>query len=184
MTALVVSVFRINKARAAFVNLGQLWRSSIYRLKTKLDLFNAICKSTLLFGSECWTLMKKSPKKLQVFQQRCLRILKVFYPNLVSNVEILKRAEQKDIVSEIMEKRWRWVVHIQRKDEGHLTKEAFMWEPAGKRKRGRPRLTWKRMMEDDAKRVQEPARASRRLKLLASSICGRVSRPVTSRLSK
>jgi hypothetical protein len=57
----------------------------------------------------------------------------------VSNVEIL-RTDQK----------WRWIGHIERKQGDHLTKEAFRWSRTGKRKRGRPRQTWKRVVEEEA----------------------------------
>jgi hypothetical protein len=121
-------------ARISFINLGQVWRSWIYKLKTKLKLFNAVVKSSLMFGCESWVLTKNSEKKLRVFQQRCLRrILRVFYSNLVRNEDILRRTEQRDIVEEIRERRWRRVGHIQRKTGEHLTKEAFGWETVGKR---------------------------------------------------
>jgi hypothetical protein len=45
------------------------------------------------------------------------------------------------------EKVWRWIGHIERKSGDRLTKEAFRWEAVGKRRRGRPRQTWRRMVE-------------------------------------
>jgi hypothetical protein len=39
---------RIQKARASFANLSQIWKSSVRGKLTKLRLFNAIVKSTLL----------------------------------------------------------------------------------------------------------------------------------------
>ena len=32
--------------------------------------------------------------------------------------------------------------HVQRTEEGRLTKEVMKWRPPGRRKRGRPKLTW------------------------------------------
>jgi hypothetical protein len=143
---------RINKARVAFMNLGRVWRSKLYRKNTKLKLFNAIVKSTLTFGCKCWVLTKKSEKRLRVFHLICLwRLLGIFYPNLVSNAEVLKRSAQRDIVADIVERRWRWIGDIERKSGEHLTKEAFRWEATGKKKRGRPKLTWRRMVEEEAR---------------------------------
>jgi hypothetical protein len=142
---------RVQKAKASFASLSQIWKSSVYGQMTKLRLFNAIVKSTLLWGCESWAMNKKCEKRLQVFQMRCLRrILRIFYPNLVSNVEVLRRAGQRDIILEIVERKWRWIGHIQRKDDPHLTKEAFTWSREGRRKRGRPRTTWKRVTEKEA----------------------------------
>ena len=100
-------------------------------------------KSTLLYGCECWTLTKGSERKLQVFQQKCLRrILKIFYLNLVSNKEVLRRAGQTDILVDIVERKWRWVGHIARRDPQHLTRQALSWQCQGTRRRGRPRQKW------------------------------------------
>jgi hypothetical protein len=52
-------------------------------------------KLNLLYGCEVWALTKKQEKKICTFQQRCLRrILRVFYPNHISNKEILRRTGQ------------------------------------------------------------------------------------------
>jgi hypothetical protein len=32
--------------------------------------------------------------------------------------------------------------HVQRIEEGRLTKEVMKWRPLGRRKRGRPKLSW------------------------------------------
>jgi hypothetical protein len=83
---------RIRKAKAAFAGLNTIWKSKTYKKEPKLRLFNAIVKSTLLFGSECWTMTRKIESKLNIFHHKCLmRILQMFYPNLVTNKEILMR---------------------------------------------------------------------------------------------
>jgi hypothetical protein len=100
----------IQKAIPSFFNLREIWKSGIYRLKSKMKLFSSIVMSTLLYGCECWTLTKASEKKLQVFQQKCLsRVLRIFYPNLVSNKAVLKRAVQDNIMLQIVERKWKWV---------------------------------------------------------------------------
>ena len=35
-----------------------------------------------------------------------------------------------------------WYGHVQRMEEGRLPKEVTKWSPPGRRKRGRPKLTW------------------------------------------
>ena len=41
---------RLSKVRNAFANLRPVWRSSVYSIRTKLNLYNSIVKSILLFG--------------------------------------------------------------------------------------------------------------------------------------
>jgi hypothetical protein len=76
---------RICKARGGFISLKTVWSSGIYNIKTKLQLYNAIVKSNLLYGCE-WL-----ENKLQVFHQKYFRIImRVFYSNLMSNKDILR----------------------------------------------------------------------------------------------
>ena len=36
----------------------------------------------------------------------------------------------------------KWYGHVQRMEEGRLPKKVMKWSPPGRRKRGRPKLTW------------------------------------------
>ena len=39
--------------------------------------------------------------------------------------------------------------YTQKKTEGAVEKQALDWNPQGARRRGRPRITWKRSIEDE-----------------------------------
>ena len=137
---------RLQKARGAFENLRTLWSSREISLSTKLTFFSSIVMSTLLYGCECWTLTGGLEKKIQVFQRKCLRrILGIFYPNRISNVELLRTTRQIDIAVEISDRKWRWIGHVARRDAGHLTRQSFEFAMDGGRRRGRPRETWIRV---------------------------------------
>ena len=47
----------------------------------------------------------------------------------------------------------RWYGHVIRRDDYNILKRAIMMQVNGKRKRGRPKLTWRRLMEENAKKV-------------------------------
>ena len=49
---------RLGKARYAFAKLHNIWNAKQYNLKTKLRLYNSNVKSILLYGSECWRVVK------------------------------------------------------------------------------------------------------------------------------
>ena len=53
----------------------------------------------------------------------------------------------------ITRKRWRWIGHVLRKDANSITKAAIHWTPLGKRKRGRPKTTWRRTVEAELKNM-------------------------------
>ncbi|KAL9972928.1 hypothetical protein ACROYT_G019325 [Oculina patagonica] len=49
----------------------------------------------------------------------------------------------------IMQRRWRWIGHVIRKENESITKTALYWTPEGRRKRGRPKNTWQRTVETE-----------------------------------
>jgi len=46
------------------------------------------------------------------------------------------------LLDNIKTKRLQWYGHVHRMEEGRLPKEVMKWRPPGRRKRGRPKLTW------------------------------------------
>ena len=42
----------------------------------------------------------------------------------------------------------RWYGHATRRDDNNILKKAMMLEVNGKRKRGRPKMTWRRQVEE------------------------------------
>jgi len=48
----------------------------------------------------------------------------------------------RSLLADIKTKQLQWYGHVQRIEEGRLPKEVMKWRPAGRRKRGRPKLTW------------------------------------------
>ena len=48
----------------------------------------------------------------------------------------------RSVLDDIKTKQLQWHGHVQRMEEGRLPKEVMKWNPLGRRKRGRPKLTW------------------------------------------
>ena len=145
---------RISKARGSFAMLNKIWRTQKLRLKTKIKIFNSNVKSVLLYGSETWFLTTRLESNLQVFVNKCLkRILNVFWPNTISNEELWQKTNQKKITDQIKTRKFRWLGHTLRKQQDDITKQALRWNPQGQRRRGRPRLTWRRKLEKELKEL-------------------------------
>ena len=139
---------RLQKARSAFLSLNQVWKSSLYSVKTKLKIYNSNVKSVLMYGSECWKMTVADIKKCEAFNNRCLRrIIRVFWPNKISNIELRERTKTQTIEESIRLRRWRCIGHVLRKGNEEDQKVALSWTPEGKRRRGRPRETWRRTVE-------------------------------------
>ena len=148
---------RISKARYAFNMLNNIWKSQQYSIKTKLKLYQSCILSTLLYASECWRMTKDDDlDKVSVFHTKSLRrILRIFWPNKISNEELLRRCEQEGVANILMKRRWRWIGHVLRRDKHDNARIALYWTPEGKRKRGRPKITWRRTVMEEVRAVGE-----------------------------
>ena len=114
-------------------------------LHTKLRLFNSNVKSILLYGAETWKLTKGTTRKIQVVINNCLRrICNIRWPNKISNEELWRKTNESPIEVEIKKRKWKWIGHTLRKPTNSINRQSLQWNPQGKRKRGRPRSTWRR----------------------------------------
>ncbi|KAL9952791.1 hypothetical protein ACROYT_G040098 [Oculina patagonica] len=93
---------------------------------------------------------KTISQKLEVFQNRCLRrILRIFWPNTISNYELRRITRTETITQQVQLRRWRWrwIGHVLRVMPTDLPRVALRWTTDGRRKRGRPKEIWRRTVE-------------------------------------
>jgi len=127
-----------------------------YSMQTKLCTFNTNVKAVLLYGCETWKNSKCITAKLQVFINKCLRkILRIFWPDQITNKELWKLTKQSRIDFQISKRKWGWLGHTLRKMSKDIARQALEWNPQGKRGSGRPRNTWRRTVLEEAKRVKK-----------------------------
>ena len=144
---------RLGKARAAYSKLDKIWKISQFTYKTKIKIFKANIRSVLLYSCECWQMTKTDEKKLDAFLHKSLRrILKIYWPMRITNKEIRARAGMETISKQVARRRWTWLGHVLRMDHHSHPRIALTWVPEGKRKRGRPRETWRRTVERELKK--------------------------------
>ena len=145
---------RTGKARGAFIQLKNIWSSRDLAITTKIRIFNTNVKSVLLYGVETWRTTVRTINKIQTFINNCLRqILRIHWPDTISNKDLWQRTNQRPAEEEIIKRRWRWIGHTLRKPASNVTRQSLKWNPQGKRKRGRPRSSWRREVEADTKRM-------------------------------
>ena len=145
---------RLNKARCAFSRLKNIWKSKQYSLSTKVRIYNSNVKSVLLYGSECWRIDKRDINKVNAFHNSCLRrICNIFRHNKISNNDLYQKTGCTSMEQEIKKRRLRWLGHVLRMSPERIPKVALRWTPAGKRKRGRPKTTWRKTVEHELKEM-------------------------------
>jgi hypothetical protein len=145
---------RVAMASAQFKRLTNIWQAGNISRKTKISLFKSLVLSVLLYGCETWKLTKGEERKLDIFQTKCLRkICKIRWQQHISNKSVLDMTEVEKISDVVRRRRWNWVGHVLRKDRASDCAVALGWAPEGRRKRGRPKTTWRRMVEEERNRA-------------------------------
>ena len=90
-------------------------------------------------------MMEGDERCIDTFVHTCLRrILKIYWPTRVSNEEVRRFAGVEKVSTQIRKKRWRYIGHVLRKRPDDHQRIALSWTPDGKRRRGRPKETWRR----------------------------------------
>jgi hypothetical protein len=87
-----------------------------------------------------------------MFINRCLwKILQIRWPDTITNEAVWKRTGQKLLERQIKKRKWSWIGHTLRIPSGKTEKDALDWNPQGKKKRRRPKKTWRRTVEEEAR---------------------------------
>ena len=67
----------------------------------------------------------------------------------ISNEEIRERSGTRTIDEQVRTRRWRWLGHVLRMPSDKNPKIALTWAPEGRRRKGRPRETWRRTVNKE-----------------------------------
>ena len=95
---------------------------------------------------------KNSKSEDVLFFNTCLRrIYKIQWQEKIRNADLCERAGQEPVAKQILLRKWGWIGHTLRKPASSSTRQALTWNPQGKRKRGRPRNSWRRYTEVELK---------------------------------
>ena len=112
-------------------------KNSNINIQLKFRYLKCYVWSTLLYGSEAWTLISKMLNKLEATEMWVLRRMqRISYTEHVTNVEVLRRANTKrKLLSEMVNRQVKFFGHVMRKEEmENLVTTGYV---EGKRVRGR-----------------------------------------------
>ena len=115
---------RLARANSAFNALTKrLWCKNGIRTGTKISVYKAAVISTLLYGSEAWTLTKRQIRKLEKFHLTCLRkIARIRWYHKVPNFMVLKRCHVLSVTSMLDRNKLRWTGHVIRMADDRIPK--------------------------------------------------------------
>jgi len=135
---------RINRGRAAIAKLNSILWDRDVTPKTKTHICHAVVKSTITYAAETWCLKAKPVTKLNStemdFWRRSARISR---KDKIRNTIIKQQMSLvRSLLDAVKTKQLHWHGHVQRMEEGRLSKEVMKWRPPGRRNRGGSKLTW------------------------------------------
>ena len=140
---------RIKEANGVSVRLYPVWRNHSISKVVKMRILSTNVKSVLLCACETWKTTNQITRSLQTFINKCLRrIMNIKYTDKITNEELWRITKQKPIEIQIKIRKWNWIGHTLRKEVGAIEKTALDCNPQGYRRRGRPKRTWRRTVED------------------------------------
>ena len=123
---------------------------------TKLRVFSAAVLSVLLYGAESWPLLAADLRRLEVFQNRCLReIFGIRLSDRVKNTDLRCRAKLPSIEDRLTKGRLQLLGHVARMPPYRLPYAALFSAPPGhwKKKSGGQIKTWRRTVEEELRRI-------------------------------
>ena len=116
---------RVAKASVAFGRLDRrVWKNHNLKMETKLLVYKAMVLSTLLYGSETWTVYQRNVSYLNRFHLQSVRlILGIRWTDMVPNTEVLRRTGIDSIDAILMLNHLRWLGHVRRMYDNDITKQ-------------------------------------------------------------
>ena len=107
---------------------------------TKIKIVKTLVWTTLLYGSETWTLRKEDIRKLEALEMWLWRRMeKISWTYKITNEDVLERiGSDRQLINTLRNRKKSWIGHVLGGDG--LLKEVIEGRMEGKRIRGRPRL--------------------------------------------
>ena len=141
---------RVKTAWKKFRELLPVLTSRHLSYKTRGHVYSSCVQSAMLHASETWPLTKTNLQRLH--DRAMIRQICSIKPEDVATVrssELLAKLELEDLDLILRERRLRWFGHVERSSGAIRT--ACDKQIEGRRGAGRPKLTWKKLMERDCR---------------------------------
>ena len=129
-----------------FRECGELLRGRRFSLIMKGMVNQSCVRSAMLCGSETWCLRESEMSILRRTERAMVRSM--------CGVKLVDRKNTEELMKMLgLANGVRWCGHVIRREDDNILKKAMMMEVNGQRKRGRPKMTWKRQVEESVKKV-------------------------------
>ena len=108
----------------------------------------------MVYSRETWALTVENQRRLERAERQMLRrICGVTLKERISSEELRQRLDVECVMDVVRRGRLRWYGHVMRKQDEDWVKKCISMEVAGKKPRGRPKLTWMDTVKSDMDRM-------------------------------
>ena len=154
---------RIAKASSAFGALRCIFDDRQLSIKTKRLLYSACVVTVLLYGSECWPILRRDEDRIDVFHHQCIRtVLGVSRWDQqllhMHNSDLRQMWGDTRLMSDILrQRRLQWLGHVSRMPEDRVQKQVLFGWLAEPRPAHGVRLRWRDRVAADLRLLHIPA---------------------------
>ena len=138
-----------------FRECGEILHGRRFPLKMKGTFYRSCVRSVMLYGSETWCLRESEMAILRRTERAMVRAMcGVKLMDKKKTEDLMEMLGLEESVDQLAKANGvRWLGHVLRKDDEHVLRKALEFEVDGTRKRGRPKKTWKRQVEEELRKV-------------------------------
>ena len=141
---------RVRIGWVRFRESGELLLGSRFPLRMKDKVYRCYVRSVILYGSEAWCLKENEKSILRRTKRAVVRAMcsqKVV--DRKTTEEQMDMLGLKEAISQLATTNGvGWYGHVLRRDDHSVLRVALNLEVSGNRKRGRPKRTWKKQVEE------------------------------------
>lgn len=135
---------RLAIGMAAMVKLTKMWKNKAISTNTKLRLMKALVWPVATYGCEAWTLKKEEERRIQAFENKCIRkLLRIPWTRLLTTKQVYEIAQtESELLSHVKSRKLRYFGHVMRHPHDSIEGSVMVGLVEGTRGRGRPRIGW------------------------------------------
>ena len=146
---------RVKIGWVRFRECGELLLGNRFTLQMKDKIYRCCVRSAILYGSETWCLKENENAILRRTERAMVRAMcsqkVVDRKTTEEQMDVLRLKETIERLATV--NGVRWYGHVLRRDDDSVLRVALNLKVSGKRKRGRPKKTWKMQVEEETEKI-------------------------------
>ena len=139
---------RIAMGRSATLRLAKIWKDRGISVQTKTRLVQTLVFPIVLYGAETWIVRKADLKRIDAFELWCWRrMLRIPWTARRTNQWVLSKLTTRPLQTKVVTSALRYFGHTCRRFSS-LEKDVMFGHREGTRRRGRPRKSWLKTLQE------------------------------------